>query len=454
MADFGREMLKYEHDTTMLDVSPLSECDQPQRKRNKLIDEYQHSQDKGKVLEGLLQDFDQLNQTGQQNTSRSSEWSQYSRSSKSAGSSAATSVNSSIPKPLAVNVLVAYLATPNWEKGPLVLVKAGLGRGAFGFISVWKSLVDSKLYVRKLQRSTMDRQPADISRYISHQHIPRLLTFMKHGRPPRRLESPMHANNTHSNWWSSIHDFIEGPNLLSVIDNAWRTGYRFPEPLVWRCGLTLLDIVQKFLFHSPKAAINHNDIFPRNILVTNDAQQKSPSNFHLIDFGVATTSYEKALSSYDLYCITDVLYSMMLGRVDVLPRFAYCNPKNKGPYSAELQNMVWRLWMNADPHCVPSGYVHTVNEIWLAWFINDWRIKTDMSFEHHSSLGTDLKIPLKYFKIEPLIRGWQGENAVQDMTDFLDNVMENDVCVPFQKAWVNSETLQVVKVEDKLTWTT
>lgn len=448
--NYGEHIDTTDNDIVMVDADQYESNDQFQRRRHNRVDEYEHSVGEGKPLEGIMQDFDQLNPSADvQNASASTTSSASSRSVNSVASpySAGTSVCSDVPKEMPDKLLVAYLAAPGWSKGPLLLVKAGLGRGGFGAVTVWVSLVDHKLYLRKIQRGSKDKQPADISRYVPHANVPALLTFIKHGQVPR------HFPSDRSYWWSTIHEFVDCPNLLKVITHTAKSGYRFPEPLVWKCGLTLLEIVQKLLFRSPRGSVNHNDIFPRNILVSLDDDPKSASGFQLIDFGIASMAYEQRLNSWDLVCISDVLYTMMLGYMDAHPRFAYNSPwTDRQMYSQKLHSLMWELWEKADS-CMLRDLIYIGrNEMWLEQFIEDWRTQTDASMERHKSLGYDLRIPYKHSKIEPKIRAWQGDTAVQEMEEFFDNTLENGGCSPFQKAWVKPSTLEVIELDKNMTW--
>ena len=62
-----------------------------------------------------------------------------------------------------------------------VLVRPSFAKGGFGHCSIWKSLDDGSLYIRKLQ-VTSGARPKDITHNISHPNVPALVAWEYHGR--------------------------------------------------------------------------------------------------------------------------------------------------------------------------------------------------------------------------------------------------------------------------------
>ena len=62
-----------------------------------------------------------------------------------------------------------------------ILVRPSFAKGGFGHCSVWKSLNDGNLYIRKLQ-VTAGGKPKDITHHVSAANVPALVAYVDHGR--------------------------------------------------------------------------------------------------------------------------------------------------------------------------------------------------------------------------------------------------------------------------------
>ncbi|KAK5957633.1 hypothetical protein OHC33_000821 [Knufia fluminis] len=361
-------------------------------------------------------------------------------------------------------VLAIYLDTPSQ---PFILVKPSFAVGGFARCSIWLGLNDRRLYVRKLQGCCST--PKDVTHYVEHSGVPKLVSSLEHGKNPNQPQSPkvkfgclniaidkQQENLSNSSYWSTMSEYVNGPTLLSVFEKAANTEFVFPEPAIWQCGLVLLEILRKMRFPDITTGgkhfrrMSHNDIYPRNILLANDnLDPTATTNFYLIDFGIATLESEPGHRWGDLSNVLNILCSMMLNQnLNCTARSIVKLRRGDSnlPYSNELQAKVAEMEqvnMNAQPcYGFPIKY-------WFDKWIGDFRHMLERSTAKLKKSGKSTRIPLQ----EPLTiqRPWlfRGDKAVENMTHFM---AKQGGCSPYQRVWLEEESLKVVKVEEEQYW--
>lgn len=250
-----------------------------------------------------------------------------------------------------------------------------------------------------------------------------------------------------------MHEYVDGPTLLSVFKNIEGTGYRFPEASIWKFGATFLEIIRQMLFPQifdggRSEAMSHNDIYPRNILVSNIFGEEDASRFHLIDFGIATRGNENPRKMNDLICISDILFSLMLGRnIGAAARFqVHCGRTCQDwPYSTDLFMRVSQVYEAARS----VTFKAPLKRDWFDAMIAAFRHNTRKSVEAAKKTGRETRIYIE----RPLTNFEPWGVGMNDIERPIDTILKYETrCFPCQKAWIDSESLEIVRVEDEIIW--
>jgi len=354
----------------------------------------------------------------------------------------------------------------NTQFHDFILVKPSFAAGGFAKCSIWLGLSDRKLYVRKLQRSRST--PRDITHCVQHPGIPKLVASLQHGmnpvkRTPAKVDSckPLQSaigfpskNMSEKPYWSTMSEYVNGPTLWSVFEKFAGRDYAFPEPAIWQCGKVLLEIIRKLRFPDPSKGdhhihpMSHNDTYARNILLTNNNDPAATTDFHLIDFGMATFQSEPGFRTGDLSNVTDILYSMMLNQ-NVGPvaknRVERAKEEPGWRYSNELTIKVAEMEFN-NRNSIPYGFP---SKFWLNKWVNSFTAMAARTSKEFNKAGKSLKIPLQ----EPMTIGqpwlFRGEDAEEKMKHYMAN---QSGCSPYQHAWLEDESLRLVEVGENLYW--
>jgi len=361
--------------------------------------------------------------------------------------------------------LAIYL---NTKFQPFILVKPSFAAGGFARCSIWLGLHDRKLYVRKLQGS-FEGTPKDITRYVEHSGVPKLVANMSHGMNPFKLEPvklkfgaldaavDSHLKSlSRLSYWTTMTEYINGPTLLAVFEGFAGKGYVFPEPAIWQCGKVLLDIIRKMRFPNPSAGdkyvqpMSHNDIYPRNVLLANDddVEQATTTSFHLIDFGIATLQSDPHHRIRDLSHVIDLLCGMMLNQnlgPSAKARVKRAKEEHGWPYSHELTLKMAEM-EEVNSNSIPYGFPP---KFWFDKWVKNFESMASRSSAKFKKAGKSMKIPLQ--KPLTIERPWlfRGDNAVEEMKHF---IAKQTGCSPYQQVWLEEETLKIVGVDEEMYW--
>jgi len=386
------------------------------------------------------------------------------KSSESTLSTAPTTPETLVVSQKQAPVLAVYL---NTTFQPFILVKPSFAAGGFARCSIWLGLDDRKLYVRKLQGCS-EGSPKDITHYVEHSGVPKLVAFIRHGMNPTKpepvklkygaLDKAVHFRDkglSRLSYWSTMTEYVNGPTLLTVFENLAGTGYVFPEPAIWQCGKVLLEMIRKMRFPDPFAGdkhiqpMSHNDIYPRNILLVNDDEgEGTTTNFHLIDFGIATFHSECHYRNGDLLQMIDVLCGMMLNQNlgSKAKAWVRCAKDQPGwPYSNELGMRVAEM-EEVNSKSIPYGFPP---KLWFDKWITSCNHMAVRTSARCKKAGKSSKIPLQKPLTNERPLGFRGENAVEELKHFM---AKQTGCSPYQQAYLEEETLKVVTVDELFYW--
>ena len=211
----------------------------------------------------------------------------------------------------------------------------------------------------------------------------------------------------------------------------------------------MLEIARQMLYpdqHGTNRSrgMNHNDIFPRNILVTNPLDSNTPSQFYLIDFGLATRSDERDLDTTDLRCISDIMYSMMLGRLIDQARHRV------------ISQQVCRNWPYSHALLARIGQVHeegakrrpmsTPPRRWFNSTIGEFRKQVHSHCEQDGG-SAQIHMHVPGPDMQPVM--FQGE--CHELA-FNEALRGEGGCYPCQRAYIDVASLNVVEVETTISW--
>lgn len=193
--------------------------------------------------------------------------------------------------------------------------------------------------------------------------------------------------------------------------------------------------------------MSHNDIYPRNILVSN-INGKDTSQFHLIDFGMATKGVENPKKMIDLVCISETLYSLMLGRnIGAAARYWVNSSRScqDRPYSNDLVTRVGQIYEAARF----ATFKAPLRRDWFDAMIAAFRYNTRKSIEAAEKVGKETKINVK----NPLTDVEPWGIRMRDIETPMATMLKNESgCFPCQTAWIDVESLNVVRVDREVVW--
>jgi serine/threonine protein kinase len=203
-----------------------------------------------------------------------------------------------------------------------------LGTGHQGAAALVRSVDDDKLYVRKTATYELDAYTEvegawspEASNYREHPYINRLHSSQNHP----------HKTQVHT---SLIFDFQNGGDLTKLVESYHDLDMAVPENIIWPIIRQLFDAIS-FLHHCcGSVVIEHNDIFPGNILVSWPHDRHAGPSARLADFGLSMAhpverdpkawarrvhDQEAAIGmASDYKSLADVLFYMMTGSLSSL----------------------------------------------------------------------------------------------------------------------------------------
>lgn len=249
-----------------------------------------------------------------------------------------------------------------------------------------------------------------------------------------------------------MHKFVPGRTLLEIFESAERGSYRFPEAAIWQFGATMLEIVSHMLYSNrdgtgrPKP-MNHNDIYPRNVLVTNPSNTNTTSQFHLIDFGLATRGDKCGSNTIDLQCICNIMYSMMLGKyMDQARQSVLQRQHCRGwPYSSGLAHQIDLVHdIAAQPPSITMPPQCSFDSA-IAHFQKMARLRS--YFDKQG--GGSIRIHMRTSEVEAQAMSFKGDRAE---LDFYGALRGQGGCYPCQRALYDVDSHKVLEIERTIIW--
>lgn len=158
-----------------------------------------------------------------------------------------------------------------------------LGKGAFGLVTLMKSVVTGELVAMKtIQR---DRLCSDLLRKTVEREI-RILKAVRHGGIVRLLEVIETPEAIHQ-----VLEFVDGGSLLELVESRGRLSEAEARPLVWQ----LIDALE----HCHACHICHRDLKLENCML-----DRTRRKIVLIDFGLSIVWREggRLCKSYGTPC--------------------------------------------------------------------------------------------------------------------------------------------------------
>lgn len=337
----------------------------------------------------------------------------------------------------------------NTPEQDLLLVKPQYASGAFGNCSVWIGAKDKRLYIRKIivgdiaSTSINSSIESEVALTVDHPNVPKIRYHVNHGGGPHPnvFGHKDFSGEQIKTVWSIVSDFVNGPTLEHF---TRRSGEKLPEGAIWKCGLTLLKVLQKMQLQN----IVHSDIKSRNILISAETTStgREEAEFHLIDFGLAQQIHVPVGNSYrDCSLIAEVLFCMILNK-PTSGGFRTCRKlyrevqevakQTEWTYSQDLVNATWNLHEFEMRQNKRHGIAIPLERMqkWQERFEKGLDLCRGLEPQAGRCDTLEIEIPIQ--DTRPLL----VENAFQLTRS------SSTACCPFRKAKININTLEVWEI--------
>lgn len=282
--------------------------------------------------------------------------------------------------------------------------------------------------------------PTDITRHRNLPMVPRLIDYIKHEPVPwrtGRLDTGgfITSRARCKQFWSGIFEYVPGCDLAHILKHAKTKKYQIPEPMIWEFGKVMLEFVRQLRG-------THNDLYARNVLVSNDKTRERSCNFHIIDFGLARKENLESISLRDLRSVCETIKLMMKCHVD---HGGQQLRQRDASYSYALHKGLENL-----DHAVTCPG-HSMPRATLLEHLAQFEEGARKAFGSFIKERREYFIDVSTFVVQPPPIHWRKEaNPIRHMEERLQN--ETDV-YPCRRAWArNSGSVENWTIEEAEVW--